>query len=241
MTHDYPKLTRWIGCFLVISAFLFVGMGCRATDEPVVAQITATATALPTLTATSTPTLTSTPTATATATPTATFTETPTQTPTATPSPTNTPRPTPTKELSGWARYQLTTLDELIQQFAPEMTAHEAGLSIYPDAVFRVLVVYEGESRPIAPERMAIWNAYLMAFHPERSAELADLYETEILFSVEGTEYWMPIQTPLIPFLEDEVPVGEEVTLFIAFLGINHQAEEKEWVFWINEFNVAVD
>lgn len=87
MTHDYPKLTRWIGCFLVISAFLFVGMGCRATDEPVVAQITATATALPTLTATSTPTLTSTPTATATATPTATFTETPTQTPTATPQP----------------------------------------------------------------------------------------------------------------------------------------------------------
>ncbi len=241
MTHDYPKLTRWMGCCLVISALLLVSMGCRAADEPVVAQVTGTATPLPTLTATSTPTLTSTPTATATATPTPTFTETPTSTPTAIPSPTNTPRPTPTKELTGWARYQLTTLDELIQQFEPEMTAHGAGLSIYPDAVFRVVVVYEGESRPISSDRMAIWNAYLMAFHPDRLAELADLYETEILFSVEDAEYWMPIQTSLIPFLEDEVPVGEEVTLFIAFLGINHQAEEKEWVFWINEFNVAVD
>jgi len=241
MTHDYPKLTRWIGYGLIISALLLVSVGCRAADETVVAQATVTATPSPTLTATATPTLTSTPTATATATQTPTFTATPTPTPTATPSPTNTPRPTATKELTGWARYQLTTLDELIQQFEPEMTAHEAGLSIYPDAVFRVVVVYEGESRPIAPERMAIWGAYLMAFHPDRAAELAGLYETEILFSVEGAEYWMPIQSPLIPFLEDEVPVGEEVTLFIAFLGINHQAEEKEWIFWINEFNVAVD
>ncbi|HNX49574.1 MAG TPA: hypothetical protein PKL08_05385 [Thermoanaerobaculaceae bacterium] len=43
--------------------------------------------------------------------------------------------------------------------------------------------------------------------------EQRKLFEQEMLFNEGGTDYWLPVQSPLIPFFQQEVKAGDSVTL----------------------------
>jgi hypothetical protein len=236
------------GLFLL---FLMMA-GCSPANETAKTSPTHTAVATPTLTATAVPT----DTPTATTTPSPTPSSTPTYTPTATNTPTETPTAKPTRistvtpvsALPGfdYDRYVPGTLVGTIQEFESEVIGEkEEGQEIllYPLVDVRANVIYTGESRPISEDRLALWQSYLFILLADRAEELADLYEMEFRFVEDGVDYWLPIQTQLIPFLEDEAKEDQEITLFIKWIGvINLQdSDEIDWVFWINEFRVDGD
>lgn len=220
-------------------------IGCAPDGETAVITSTHTAVMIPTLTATAVPT--DTPTATATSSPTPsstpTYTPTSTRTPTETPTPkpTRTPMATPTPASSGfdYDRYQPGTLASIIEEFEAEIESErDQNMLLYPYVDVRADVIYTGESRPISEERLAIWHAFLFAFLYDRFETLSSLYEMEFRFVENGMDYWLPVQSQLIPYLEDEAKVDQEITLFIKWIGVNSMAdpEEIDWVFWVNEF-----
>lgn len=233
---------------LLITFLLFILMiGCTPAEETAVITSTPTVVLTPTLTATAvsthTPTVTATPSSTLTPTPT--DTPIPTDTPTPTPTATRTRKPTATPTFTpstfDYDRYRPDTLAGVIEEFEEEIIDEsDQNMLLYPYVDVRVSVIYTGESRPISEDRLALWATFLFAFLGDRAHALANLYETEYRFSEKGVDYWMPVQTPLIPFLEDEAKAGQEITLFIKWIGVNNlvDRDEIDWVFWVNEFRV---
>ena len=224
--------------------------GCGPTPEEMAAQTfaaisqtasswTATPTQTPTLTSTPTPTLT--PTATLTPTPTQTFTPTrtpiPTRTFTVTPTSASKPSSTPA---SGWERYQPRTLQEIIA--ANQSDAHD----LYENSIFinfgdpypsRVEMIYTGQFREISPSKQLLALTWGQSFFSSLSpTQLADLFAQEGLFTENGVEYWLPVQTQLIPYMQDELTEGEPVTLLLVWVGITNWGGVIEWVFLVNNF-----
>jgi hypothetical protein len=62
------------------------------------------------------------------------------------------------------------------------------------------------------------------------------LFAQEGLFIEDGVEYWLPIQTPLIPYLKEEEAPGELVALFVIWAGATKNNDTVEWVFLVNNF-----
>jgi hypothetical protein len=205
------------------------------TAEP---TSTATSTAMPTATATLTPDPTDTPTPTETATPTA----------TATRKPTSTPRPsrTPTPAASGsssWERYAPRTLAEIVEETASFLDAGSSDqtamyLEVDPQYQFpsQVSVIYTGEFRDTSLQRLGLIGIWAGSTGVGTAEGLMDIFAQEMLVTEGESEYWLPVQTQLIPYMEDELTAGDEVTLFILWLGAIMQSGEIDRVYLVNNF-----
>lgn len=66
--------------------------------------------------------------------------------------------------------------------------------------------------------------------------EIVDLFETELLFKENGVEYWLPVQKQVIPYFAQELKKGDQVTLFLIWIGAYKNAGSWDWVFLVNEF-----
>lgn len=73
-------------------------------------------------------------------------------------------------------------------------------------------------------------------FGLERRDEYLKLYDTEFLFTETLIEYWLPIQNPLIQPLQEELKKGDEVTLYVSWVGARKESGKVDWVFFVNEF-----
>jgi hypothetical protein len=69
-----------------------------------------------------------------------------------------------------------------------------------------------------------------------RREEYVRLFDTEFLFTENLVEYWLPVQSPLIQHLQEVLRKGDDVTLYVAWVGAIKESSRLDWVFFVNEF-----
>jgi hypothetical protein len=69
-----------------------------------------------------------------------------------------------------------------------------------------------------------------------RSPEIAKVFDTEFLFLEDSVEYWLPVQSQVIPFFAKELKKGDKVTLYTIWIGGYKCAGKWDWIFLVNEF-----
>ena len=153
-------------------------------------------------------------------------------------SPSTTPAPESTARPNGTLQnYETTTLEEIIKEFKAEVMQVSLGnFSLYPYPTYQVRMKYMGECREIPQnrlDRISAWTAYV---NPQTIEKVLSLYKMECLFTENSEEYWMPIQTVVLEALQGDVPEGDEVDLYIRWLGVNREKIKIDWVFWIIDF-----
>ena len=150
------------------------------------------------------------------------------------------------QDRSPWEKYQPRTLDQIIKLHAtkvldnPEvlMTFSDGSTAILTNDSFpsKVMVKYTGQSRTISPKRKELIKDWMTKTYGPNREELVKLFDTEFLFTEGLVEYWLPIQGPLIQPLKDELKKGEDVMLYIAWVGARKESDTIDWVFLVNEF-----
>ena len=151
-----------------------------------------------------------------------------------------------TQDLDPWKKYQPRTLDQIIKNHAAKVLDDPDILMNFPDgstAVLtrdsfpsRVKVTYTGQSRSISPKRKEIISNWFTVTYPDRRDEYFKLLDTEFLFTETLIEYWMPVQNPLIQPLQEELKKGDDVTLYVAWVGARKESGKVDWVFLVNGF-----
>lgn len=233
--------------FIVVISLL---TACGPSETGLLAELSPTETYTPLSAATVTATGTYTPTATATLKPSSTATATNTPTPsatfTATPKPTATRRPTQTPApTSTWDRYKSRTLSDIIEltnellkevQEMPTIYLENSEEYQYPS---RVLVMYTGEFREISTEHQLVLDFWAQPF--ESRKHFVGLFKKEARFLEGNTEYWIPVQDSLIPYMENEIMVEGTTTIYILWIGASMKSsvENADRVFLLNEFQAV--
>ena len=135
-----------------------------------------------------------------------------------------------------WARYQPVSLNELKETLFDYPEQH-VGITINAEATarpYRIEGVYLDELRPIAPARIELirkwWGETFKV-----DDRFTRLFETELLFEVEGTQYWMPSQKQVIPYFQ-ELRKGDKVELYVMVIGTIDNRDTHEWIIIVNEF-----
>ncbi len=158
---------------------------------------------------------------------------------------TDTPEPTISSANNGWDRYLPRTMAEIIELAMIEseldtMVNNAVYLETAPDYQFpsKVRMIYTGEYREVKDPRKTMINIWLGSFAPQLTAnEREEVFEMEFLFFEDGKEFWIPVQKPLIGFMKDELNAGDEVNLFLLFIGANRTENKLDLLFLVNEFN----
>lgn len=101
----------------------------------------------------------------------------------------------------------------------------EAGIFKY-----RVRVTYTGQQREMTANVKQLLGHWVRALGHD--PKILDLFKNEILIREGTSQYWLPIQETLLPFLAKEVKPGGAVELYIIMIG----SAKTEWVFAVNEF-----
>lgn len=175
---------------------------------------------------------------------TATVTDTPLPTLTSTPKLTETPLPTGTPEPSGWDRYQPRTMTEVIDIINEEVeldTREEDVLYLEMNSDYHypsnVQLIYSGEYREVTDPRKMMITSWVGSFASQLTPrEQEEIFATEVLFTEDGAEYWIPVQKSLIEIMKDELKAGDEVTVLIVWMGEISEADEIDYVFLLNAF-----
>jgi hypothetical protein len=185
---------------------------------------------------------------------TSTTTDVPTRTPTdlpptltATVGPTKTPESTKCPLVGGpgssWDRYKPNTFENVLtlanQASSPEKNP---SISFYIETSGEhqipscVKAEYTGMFRGISEVRLFLIDAWSGIFGPDRKQEIADILKHEVLLVENGKEYWIPVQEPLIPYMEKELTKNESVIVFIIWVGSSYLSKETDHIFVIGEF-----
>ena len=138
-------------------------------------------------------------------------------------------------------------MDQIIKQFAAKVLDDPDIVMKFPDGTTAVLtrdsfpsrvkVKYTGRSRPISPQRKElIWDWLGTIFGREKRDEYVKMWDTEFLFTENLVEYWLPVQSPLVQALQKELEKGDDVTLYLAWVGARKESDKVDWVFFVNEF-----
>ena len=82
----------------------------------------------------------------------------------------------------------------------------------------RVRAAYAGTSRPLSADKKEVLRRWAMAYagFPEGYTEP---YEREMLFTENGTRYWLAVRKESLPRLRRELKRGEAVELYLVRLG----------------------
>jgi len=150
------------------------------------------------------------------------------------------------QDLDPWKKYQPRTLDQIIKDHAAKVLDDPDILMNFPDGSTAVLtrdsftskvkVTYTGKSRSISPKRKEIISNWLTVTYPDRRDEYLKQWDTEFLFTEHLIEYWLPVQNQLIQPLQEEIKKGDDVTLYVAWVGARKESGKVDWVFFVNEF-----
>jgi hypothetical protein len=146
-----------------------------------------------------------------------------------------------------WEKYQPRTLDQILKNHAAKVLDDPDILMNFPDGSTAVLardsftskvkVTYTGRSRSISPKRKELIRDWLTTtYGPKVRDEYVKLLDTEFLFTETLIEYWLPVQNPLIQSLHEELKKGDEVTLYVAWIGARKESGTVDWVFVVNRF-----
>jgi hypothetical protein len=150
------------------------------------------------------------------------------------------------QDQDSWKHYLPRTLDQIIKNHAAKVLDDPDIEMSFPDKSTAVLtrdsfpskvkVTYTGRSRTISPKRKELIKDWLTTIYPDRRDEYLKVWDTEFLFTETLIEYWLPVQSPLIQPLQEELRKGDDVTLYVAWVGARKESGKVDWVFLVNEF-----
>jgi hypothetical protein len=137
---------------------------------------------------------------------------------------------------SSWDRYEPRKLADIFNKYKKSVDADPVGYYLpYEFPASRVKMTYTGLYRPMSKARLAFVQFGLGSLKID--PEFIKRYEQELLLIEDKVEYWMPVQTPLIPFFEKEVKKGDEAVILNIWVGAIIGEKDKDWIFLITEFN----
>jgi len=138
-----------------------------------------------------------------------------------------------------WDQYQTRTLEEMVRKFLEGYDALPDNSLITSGDPFpsKVTVTFVGEFRGISERKSQVIATWASRYMQQLSSEeVAELFNIEALFEENGEEYWLPVQTPLISIMVDELPAISDVTLMLVWAGAVKFDDENEWVLLVNAF-----
>lgn len=129
-------------------------------------------------------------------------------------------------DVSGFdfSRYQPRMMKELIRDYP-----RQKGLVITNDVPVRSKVVYSGEFRDLPNDSrrlIALWSESMNV------PGMPQAFRQELKVAEAGINYWVPAQEVLVPSMKRELRPGEEIELFIIYIG---QVAGRH-IFLVNEF-----
>ena len=134
-----------------------------------------------------------------------------------------------------WDRYKTRTLGEIVQQHSNTETLKGSDAFFTGDEFpSQVRVTYTGSSRKMSPARLEHITRWIKT--TGRSPEIGKVFQTELLFLEGSVEYWLPVQSQVIPFFAKELKKGDRVTLYTIWIGGYKCAGKWDWIFLVNEF-----
>jgi hypothetical protein len=101
-----------------------------------------------------------------------------------------------------------------------------------------VEAAYAGKVRPMDAEESAFVHDIFKSVHQE---QMTALYERSMLFQVGGKDYWLPVQSAVIPYFAKELKVGETIDLYVLQSGGVKRANGWEWLFLVEDFQKPED
>jgi hypothetical protein len=135
-----------------------------------------------------------------------------------------------------WAKYVPRKLSELIKASKTDDLQQEPGVAIFTGSTtIKARMIYVGQSRPVPEDKKSLIKLWMQSngFSEEHFQMLAE----EFLFSEAGVEYWLPVQSVLIPHFKKEMRKGDSLDLFTAWIGVTFaEPGKRRPVFLVNEF-----
>ena len=135
-----------------------------------------------------------------------------------------------------WAKYIPRKLSDVIKANNTADMQQQPGIAIVTGSTtIRARMIYVGRSRPIPDDKRSLIKLWMQS--NRYSEEVFQMFVEEFLFSEDGVEYWLPVQSVLIPHFKKEMRKGESLDLFTAWIGVTFaEPGKRKHVFLVNEF-----
>lgn len=137
--------------------------------------------------------------------------------------------------LKGFEDYKRRTLKEIVDAHSNSNAITKSNVLLTGDTFSsRVRLIYTGKTRPIEQSRKFHLELLIKSF--DAGPQTIARYEEEMLVREGAEEHWLPFLKELKPHFEKEVKGGEEVTLYVEWVGATKLSGKWEWIFIVNEF-----
>lgn len=110
-----------------------------------------------------------------------------------------------------FGRYRPRTIQSVIKDLPVQ-----AGIQVNTDLPIRSRVTYAGEFRDLPSDSRQLIAAWAQAMNVPVAP---DAFRREAKIQEAGSEYWVPVQEVLEPDLRRERRPGEEIDLFMIYIG----------------------
>jgi hypothetical protein len=110
-----------------------------------------------------------------------------------------------------WSRYQPRSIADLLNEYPPQEDA-----TLTKDVPIRARVRYTGEFRPLSTRTAVLITLWGKVMKVEG---VSGLFRREMKIQEGDTPYWVPVQETLAPALEAELGPGEEIEVFVVYIG----------------------
>jgi hypothetical protein len=155
------------------------------------------------------------------------------------------PTPSNGEPTSTWDRYQPRTMSEVIQLITAELPDREitkTTLTVEPHPYYqypsRVEMTYTGDFRDIPDLHSQIIVLWGEANNLDDPEAIGAGFQQQGRFISDGRDYWLNVQSQILPYFPQELSPGDSVTLFLFYAGAirTPTSDEVDWVFLVNEF-----
>ncbi|MBC7901691.1 MAG: hypothetical protein H7070_16750 [Saprospiraceae bacterium] len=91
----------------------------------------------------------------------------------------------------------------------------------------KVRVEYIGTPRPISDNHLGLITTWSKL--QQVNKKFTRLYETEYLFKEGDAEYWIPLQKQIAESMNNELKLGDALTLFVIYVGAEKEKNSKQF------------
>ena len=133
-----------------------------------------------------------------------------------------------------YASYTEKTFSEVIDTHTQDFTvdadiAIERAVSAIPFK-YRSKIQFSRVLRDIPQERLDFIKGWGVSL--QQPVDFVETYRREFLIEVDGMEIWLPMQEQILPFMGNELVVGDEFYVFYVVAG----KYQDQWIFLGTEF-----